>query len=122
MATNYIQEGRVIDVKSAGPVVSGVIYPLNSMAGVAINDGAADDVVPFGVEGVWIVPLKAGGGDLKVGDHVHLDTATNSVMGGAVSAVAGDVNNIGIVAASGSVAADTHVEIKLTPSSAVEVV
>ena len=114
MADNFIQEGDIVDHVCTQNVLSGGLYAMENLAGVAMNDGAIGDIVPFAVEKVWIVPLTAGGSDLVVGDRVHLVAATSAVKGG-TSAVSGDINKVGVVFAAGSVAADSHIEIKLTP-------
>lgn len=121
MATNYIQEGRVIDVVVAAAVTSGVPVAVGSMLGVPINDGAIGETVPHGVKGVWILPLKSGGSDLAIGTVVNFDAATGEVFGGAASSVSGDVNACGKVACNGALAADTHIEILLTPDTAEQV-
>lgn len=121
MATNYIQEGRVLDVVLAAARESGEAFAVGSMAGVAMSDGAIGDTIAVGVKGVWILPLKSGGSDLVIGATVHLDGATGEAFGGAESAVSGDVNHCGKVACNGSLATDGYIEVLLTPDSAAQV-
>ena len=115
MATNYIQEGRVIDVVVAAAVSSGDAVVVGAMAGVAVNDGEIGDIVPMGVKGVWILPLETGGADLAIGTPVAL-TLTGEITGAA--ATTGEIAAAGKVACNGSLGADTHIEVLLTPGSA----
>lgn len=122
MAANYVQRGDIIKMTAQGTVTSGVPVALHSMIGVPETDGEDGDLVAFRIKGVVQLPLKAGGSDadLRTGKPVSFNE-TDGVASGAVSAVAGDINNAGVVTDDNALAADAFIEVLLTPGAGEEV-
>ncbi len=115
MASNLIQEGRALDFEITADVSSGDAVIVGTYLGVAENDGVTGDLVPMNIKGVYLLPLETGGGDLGFGAVVALNTA-GEVTG--ETATTGELAAAGKVACNGSLGADTHIEILLTPDSA----
>ncbi len=120
----YVGKGEVLKAVVTADVTSGSPISLGGTPGgfvaVPMTDGLIGDEVNCRIKEIVQLPLKTGGSDLGIGDTVHFNP-TDGVYGGAESVVTGDVNNCGKVASSGSVAADTMIEILLTPESASKV-
>lgn len=116
MADNYVQRGDVLDVIApAAGFTSGVPVNLGILVGVPQIDGVENDVVPCGVEGVYLLPLEGGGSDLTVGAQMNFLVATGTVSA-VDSATPGDINGIGVIARK-TLGTDSHAEVKLTPGS-----
>jgi predicted RecA/RadA family phage recombinase len=61
MAQNYIQPGEVVDyIVPSGGVTSGTLVLAGSLVGVALGDGAEDDIVSLGIKGVFEVTKVTG--------------------------------------------------------------
>jgi predicted RecA/RadA family phage recombinase len=58
MATNYIQEGKVLDLTApVGGVTSGSAYEIGEFFGVALKTAAATETFPLAVEGVFSMTI-----------------------------------------------------------------
>ncbi len=61
MATNYVQDGDVLQLTApAGGVVSGGIYAIGALVVVAIADAEAGEKFAANTNGVWSAPATAG--------------------------------------------------------------
>lgn len=110
MATNYLQEGDVINYTAGGAITSGAIVPLAECAGVALASATGSGaVIPVALEGVFTVAKKAGATlDFAVGEKVQTLTT-----GGVEKAVAtGGSEPLGIAVAA-AVTGATTVDVRL---------
>lgn len=118
MATNYVQEGRVVDWTNGGAaVLSGVVVIVGSngdaVIGIAMDDIAAGDVGPVGVEGVWEIP-KADAAVIAAGEYVLWDASAGNLDDNAAVAAAGDVaDGAWAVESKGATVGET-IKVKLT--------
>ena len=70
MATNYVQDGDVLQLTApTGGVVSGGIYAIGALVVVAIADADAGESFAAATNGVWTVETT---GTLAAGDAVGL--------------------------------------------------
>ncbi len=70
MATNYVQDGDVLQLTApTGGVVSGGIYAIGTLVVVAISDAKAGEKFSAKTNGVWSVETT---GTLAAGDAVGL--------------------------------------------------
>ena len=121
---NYVQRGDIIDaivsvdVTAGEPIILGTTP--GGMVAVPEVDGVIGDLVACRIKEVVNLPLKpAGVSAFGPGDAVHFNQ-TDGCTVGTESAVSGDVNFCGKVAAQG-VAADATLPVLLTPDSATSV-
>jgi len=72
MATNQINEGKVLTVTAAGAVTAGSIWTGTNCAGVYLGGGVTGDNVPVALEGVFNVAKTASATDIfTLGDEVY---------------------------------------------------
>ena len=86
MATNYIQDGKIIDFVASGAKTSGQVVVVGSIVGVAAGDvanGAAGNLIVKGV-----VEIPAATAEITVGAAVYWDADGNPVGGEAGSGAA----------------------------------
>jgi predicted RecA/RadA family phage recombinase len=108
---NYIQKGSVITaIAPSGGCVSGVLYRINSLIGVAAADAAAGAPVELLTEGVFSL-AKTSAQAWAVGEPVYAIAATNvltNVAGtgnylvGVATAVAANPSSVGQVRLNGT--------------------
>ena len=63
MATNFVQDGDVVDMLATETRVSGSCYSLNDttmLVGVALIDTANAATGPMALDGVWELPIATG--------------------------------------------------------------
>ena len=96
MATNYVQDGDVLQLTApSGGVVSGGIYAIGTLVVVAITDAAEGKLFSAATGGVWTVEttgtLAAGAAvGLKAGKVVAAATADAVACGKLVTAASAD--------------------------------
>jgi len=77
MATNYVQDGNVLDL-TIPDVTSGSPVVVGNIVGVALTDTDSDGNVRVATTGVWNLSVKAvdGAGDsaVSVGDYIYYVT------------------------------------------------
>ena len=81
MATNFVQEGDIVDMIATETRVSGSCYSLNDttmLVGVAINDIANAATGPMALKKVWELPVATGETG-AIGTKMYLIKATNLV-------------------------------------------
>jgi predicted RecA/RadA family phage recombinase len=111
MATNYNQDGDVINYTAGAAITKGAIVKMTEVCGVAIAAATGSGaVIPVAVEGVWTVTKKAGATlDFAVGEMAYSLTT-----GGVEKAVAtGATVPIGY-AVEAAVTGATTVKVKLS--------
>lgn len=93
MATNFVQEGNVIDYTAAAAHSSGDPIVIGSMVGIALTDAAIGDVISVALEGVYEIPAATA--EITLGAKVYWDADGNPVGGtsGAGAATATDTSN-----------------------------
>lgn len=112
---NAHQDGRVLDVTLAAPVVSGGVVAIGKLIGIAVTDGDTGDTIAVHVEGVFRLP-KLATAVFAVGTPVNWDAAPGQAI--VAAGAAGDFNGIGYaVQAAGNGA--TTVLVRLTPGTVV---
>ena len=110
MATNYVQDGKVISFTASADIESGQVVVVGSLVGISLADVASGSVGQLAVEGVFDVPAAAAA--ITVGAPVYWDadgdpyggtadsgaataTATdNTLMGHAIAAKALNVGTV----------------------------
>lgn len=111
MATNYIQEGRIMTVLAPATVVSGDEVQVGQLFGIAQRDAASGAEVEIDTQGVYTVTknnLEA----WAVGDAIYWNgtaatiTATANTLIGVATAVAVNPSVLGNVRLNGSFKAD----------------
>ena len=93
MATNFMQEGKVIPFTAAAATVSGQVVVVGSIVGVAAGDVANTKVGSLIVKGVVEVPAATA--EITLGAPVYWDADGNPVGGeaGSGAATATDTSN-----------------------------
>ncbi len=109
MATNFVQEGDVIDfVVPAIVVTSGDLVNIGpALSGVALHDGVEGDTIEVAIRGVFDV-LKTAALVIAVGEEVYFNTTTKMVTKTKTDKCLG-------VATLAAAADDTTVRVVLTP-------
>jgi len=97
MATNYVQEGRVVDWTNGGSaVLSGAVVIIGSngdaVVGIALDNIGAGAIGPVGVEGVFDV-AKKDAAVIAAGEYVMWDTSTSDFDDNAATGASGDVKD-----------------------------
>lgn len=114
MATNFVQEGKVIPFTAGAAISSGQVVVVGSMAGVSMGDVANGSVGQLAVEGVFDIPAATAA--ITVGAKVYWDADGDPVGGtagsGAATATATDNTLVGYaVAAKASGGATVRVKL-----------
>lgn len=104
MATNYYQDGDIIDFIATADIKSGELAIKGKIIGVAITDIKLDEVGAVQRTGIWTLPKEAGK-TFGQGDEAYYDT-TNKV----ITSTSSGTTKVGI-AAYPSASADTEVNV-----------
>ena len=115
MATNYIQEGKVLPytVPSATTITSGQVVKVGNVLGVALAGGAAGDVIQIQTEGVFTVP-KVSAAVIAVGESLTWDVSADAFDDNAATPASGDVTGAAAYAFEASAATKTSLKVKFT--------
>jgi len=122
MATNYVQEGDVIDWTNSGTaVVSGAVIVMGSNGdadlGVALVDIANSATGSVAREGVFTVP-KVSAAVIASGERVNWDVSAAAFDDNAAVAAAGDVTE-GAVAIESAGAGVLTIKVALNPGKGI---
>jgi predicted RecA/RadA family phage recombinase len=119
MATNYVQEGTVIDYTNAGSAISsGDVVVIGSngdaLVGIALGDIAngATGAVQIS-DGVFEVP-KADAAVIGVGEFINWDASAGNFDDNQMVAAAGDVSNAMVAVESKGATTGATIKAKLT--------
>lgn len=113
MATNLVQDGRVITTAAPAAVTSGEIVLLGSIPAVAIAAAESGEQVAFYTEGVFSLPCAAAD-DIGVGDALYLDA-----VAGVLTKTAGGNTYVGVAyGAAGVGVASVAAKINHAPRTA----
>lgn len=113
MATNYVNDGRVITYSNTGSAISsGDVVVINNIIGVALEDIAATSGTgSVAIEGVFTVPAVSAA-VIAQGEAVIWDATAEAFEDDQHSAGTGDISGCCVaMAASGN--GDTTVQVKL---------
>lgn len=110
MATNYIQDGAILDLVAPYARASGEPAMIGNIFGIAINDVASGAVGQFATEGVWIVP-KTSALAISAGDRLFWDSTNKVVNKTATAQIC-----VGIAVDAAANPSDT-VKMKIVPST-----
>lgn len=80
MATNFVQDGKVIDFTAAGTITSGQVVPLQHAVGIALGDAVSGETVAVAIEGVFTVP-KVSAAVIAAGESLTWDVSANASAG-----------------------------------------
>ncbi len=106
MATNYIQDGKILNYTPSGSsVVSGAVVVMGNIAGIALTDIADGATGAVQISGVFSLPKASGA--ITLGAKLYWDS-TNSNLTTTASG-----NTIIGVAASAQASGDTTVNLLL---------
>ncbi|WP_367154658.1 DUF2190 family protein [Methylomonas sp. HYX-M1] len=116
MASNYVQDGDIIDWANGGAAVNSgdpVVIGSNSDAliGIALVDIANGATGAVALEGVWEVP-KVSAAVIATGEYVMWDASAAAFDDNAATPAAGDVSD-GAIAWESAGAGVTTIKIKL---------
>ena len=118
MATNYIQDGAVIDWTNGGTAVSsGDVVAIgtngDAILGVALVDIANGATGSVQIEGVFEVP-KADAAVIAVGEYVVWDSSAGNFDDNAAVAATGDVSDGAFAIESKGATTSETIKVKLT--------
>ncbi len=108
MATNYVQDGRVVTLTMAADVRAGDPVRVGQLFGVALNHAGNGESTPVQLEGVFSLP-KAGTDTFEVGARAYFKASD-----GTITSTKGSHLAAGVVVAAAA-AADARVTLRLTP-------
>lgn len=91
MATNFIQEGSVIDHLAGSAILSGAVVVVGSLVGVALADIASGEVGPVQICGVFELP-KVSAAVIGAGEEVIYDLSALAFDDNAATPATGDVS------------------------------
>lgn len=116
MATNYVQDGEVIEfTNGAAAKGSGDVVVIGSngdaLLAIALVDVAANSVGVAGVCGVFTVP-KVSGAVIAQGEYVMWDSSAGAFDDNAATPASGDVSD-GAIAWESKGAGTTTIKVKL---------
>lgn len=109
MATNYVQEGDVLQHVATATTLSGDVVVIGSLLGVALSDAAIGETVSVSIEGVWTLP-KVTTAVMAAGSTITWDVSLGKCDDSAATAAAGDLT-LGCVAVNGAINGDTTVDV-----------
>lgn len=111
MATNYIQEGAVIDYVAGADITSGSVVVAGNIIGVALTDIANTETGSLAISGVFEVP-KVSAAVIGQCQSVMYDVSASAFDDNLATPATGDVSGACVaVEAAGN--GDTTVKVKL---------
>lgn len=118
MATNYVQNGDVIDYTNAGAdIASGAVVIVgangDAMVTVALNDIPTGETGPLGISGVFDVP-KADAAVITQGEFVTWDASAGTFDDNAAVAASGDVKDGAVAFETKGATSGETIKVKLT--------
>ncbi|MDN5924631.1 MAG: DUF2190 family protein [Xanthomonadales bacterium] len=113
MATNAIQDGRVLDHTLSADCASGDVIVKGALVGVAITGGKSGATIALQVTGVWSVP-KLSTAVITDGASLTWDISAGKVI--IASPATGDIEGFGVATAAAA-SGTTSVDVLLTPGT-----
>ena len=97
MATNYVQDGRVIQFTAGATITSGQVVRIGQILGVALDDVANGAVGQAQTHGVFDVP-KVSAAVIAAGESLVWDASAAAFDDNAATPATGDVSGAAAVA------------------------
>lgn len=113
MATNYIQQGDVIDVVAGAAYSAGAVVKVNKILGVAINDIASGATGPVQIVGVFSCP-KLSTAVIAAGESLTWDVSAGNFDDQLATPASGDVTGACAVAVEAAGNGTTTVKVRFT--------
>jgi Uncharacterized conserved protein len=98
MATNYVQEGEVIQYTAGSNISAGAVVKIGQILGVALVDIANGETGSVAIKGVYTVP-KVSGAVIAQGESLTWDVSAGAFDDNAATPATGDVTGAAAVAA-----------------------
>jgi predicted RecA/RadA family phage recombinase len=98
MATNFIQDGCVIDFVNAtgSTILSGAVVVIGTIIGIAIGDILDTETGAVRIDGVFELP-KVSAAVLSVGESVQYDLSALEIADDGATPASGDLVGCGVV-------------------------
>ncbi|GAA5446193.1 hypothetical protein Misp06_04402 [Microbulbifer sp. NBRC 101763] len=92
MATNFVQDGRVLDYtnNTGSDITSGQVLAVGAVLGVAMDDIAVGASGVIAIEGVFTVP-KVSAAEINQGETLTWDVSVAAFNNSAATAATGDI-------------------------------
>jgi predicted RecA/RadA family phage recombinase len=113
MATNYVQDGDVIQYTAGADIVSGAVVKVGAVLGVALTDIANGATGSVAVRGVFSVP-KVSAAVIAQGESLTWDVSAGAFDDNAASPATGDVTGAAAFAAEAGVNTQTTLKVMFT--------
>ena len=113
MATNYVQDGDVIQYTAGSNISAGAVVKIGQILGVALNDIASGATGPVAIEGVYTVP-KVSGAVIAKGESLTWDVSAGAFDDNAATPATGDVTGAPAVAWEAAGNGVTSFKVKFT--------
>ena len=111
MATNYTQQGAVMDYVASATISSGDVIAIGEQIGIALVDMVSGDTAAVAIEGVFTV-AKVSAAVITQGESVIWDSSAEEFDDNAATPASGDISKCCIAMESGA-ATTTTIDIKL---------
>lgn len=115
MATNFVQDGKVIDYTAGADISSGDVVELQHCLGVALADIANGATGAVAIEGVFTLP-KVSGAVFAVGEKLVWGTSAGAFDDSSATPATGDLTGAAIAVKAGA-NGETTCTVKLTPGN-----
>lgn len=113
MATNYQQEGDVIQYTAGANKTSGQVVAIGNTLGVCLTDIANAATGPVAIEGVFVVP-KVSGAVIAQGETLTWDASAAAFDDNLATPAAGDITGAAAIAFEAAGNGVTSLAVKFT--------
>ncbi|WP_020411304.1 capsid cement protein [Microbulbifer variabilis] len=115
MATNFVQDGRMLDYtnSTSAVITSGRVLAVGAVLGVAMDDIAVGASGEIAIEGVFIVP-KVSAAEIRQGETLTWDVSVAAFNNSAATAATGDITGPTAFAAESAGDGVTSLAVKFT--------
>ena len=113
MATNYVQDGDVIEYTAGANISAGAVVKIGQILGVALNDIANGETGPVSISGVFTVP-KVSGAVIAKGESLTWDASAAAFDDNAATPATGDVTGAPAIAFEAAGNGVTSLKVKFT--------
>ncbi|BBM00454.1 DUF2190 family protein [Microbulbifer sp. GL-2] len=115
MATNFVQDGRMLDVtnNTSAVITSGQVLAVGAVLGVAMDDIAVGETGVLAIDGVFSVP-KVSAAEINQGETLTWVVASSAFDSNAATAATGDITGPTAFAAEAAGNGVTSLAVKFT--------
>ncbi|WHI52976.1 DUF2190 family protein [Microbulbifer sp. MLAF003] len=115
MATNFVQDGRMLDYtnSTSAVITSGQVLAVGAVLGVAMDDIAVGASGVIAIEGVFTVP-KVSAAEISQGETLTWDVSVAAFNNSAATAATGDITGPTAFAAEAAGNSITSLAVKFT--------